>query len=231
MASEYSPGATRGKRCQAVVCAIAIIFVFTAQSVYGLQNPPNPKPGTASIQGTVTRTDDQGRVSVMQGVQIKLTAAAGAAPLSTTTDDHGHFSFSGLAAGNYTLEGTLDGFQAYKVDVKLEPESSPVQDFAMKLSAVTQSVEVNAEADAISTQSANTNATLTAKETTDVPLAEQKFKAKMILQVHDELLFEAPHNEIDRLRPLVREAMENVRELAVPLVVDLKAGPNWRDMK
>jgi len=62
-------------------------------------------------------------------------------------------------------------------------------------------------------------------------LAEQKFKAKMILQVHDELLFEAPHNEIDRLRPLVREAMENVRELAVPLVVDLKAGPNWRDMK
>jgi len=62
-------------------------------------------------------------------------------------------------------------------------------------------------------------------------LAERKFKAKMILQVHDELLFEAPHNEIDRLRPLVREAMENVRELAVPLVVDLKAGPNWRDMK
>ena len=62
-------------------------------------------------------------------------------------------------------------------------------------------------------------------------LAEQKFKAKMILQVHDELLFEAPHDEIDRLRPLVREAMENVRELAIPLVVDLKAGPNWRDMK
>jgi DNA polymerase-1 len=62
-------------------------------------------------------------------------------------------------------------------------------------------------------------------------LAEEKFQAKMILQVHDELLFEAPHNELDRLRPLVRKAMEHVRELAVPLVVDLKAGPNWRDMK
>ncbi len=62
-------------------------------------------------------------------------------------------------------------------------------------------------------------------------LAEQKFQAKMILQVHDELLFEAPHGELDRLRPLVRKAMENVHELAVPLVVDLKAGPNWRDMK
>jgi DNA polymerase-1 len=62
-------------------------------------------------------------------------------------------------------------------------------------------------------------------------LAEQKFKAKMILQVHDELLFEAPHAEIDRLRILVRNAMENVEKLAVPLVADLKAGPNWRDMK
>jgi DNA polymerase-1 len=62
-------------------------------------------------------------------------------------------------------------------------------------------------------------------------LAEQKFQARMILQVHDELLFEAPHDEMDRLRPLVRKAMEQVHKLAVPLVVDLKAGPNWRDMK
>jgi DNA polymerase-1 len=62
-------------------------------------------------------------------------------------------------------------------------------------------------------------------------LTEQKFEARMILQVHDELLFEAPHDEVDRLRPLVRKAMEQVHKLAVPLVVDLKAGPNWRDMK
>jgi len=62
-------------------------------------------------------------------------------------------------------------------------------------------------------------------------LPEQRFKAKMILQVHDELLFEAPHEEVDRLRVLVRKAMENVHDLAVPLVADLKAGPNWRDMK
>jgi DNA polymerase-1 len=62
-------------------------------------------------------------------------------------------------------------------------------------------------------------------------LADQKFQARMILQVHDELLFEAPPAEMDRLRKLVRHAMENVYKLAVPLVVDLKAGSNWRDMK
>jgi DNA polymerase-1 len=65
----------------------------------------------------------------------------------------------------------------------------------------------------------------------DRELAEKRFEAKMILQVHDELLFEAPHKEIDRLCKLVRAAMENVYKLAVPLVVDLKSGPNWRDMK
>ena len=62
-------------------------------------------------------------------------------------------------------------------------------------------------------------------------LAEGGFRARMILQVHDELLFEAPADELDRLRPLVKTAMEQAHQLSVPLVVDLKAGPNWRDMK
>jgi DNA polymerase I len=62
-------------------------------------------------------------------------------------------------------------------------------------------------------------------------LAEEKWHARMILQVHDELLFEAPPAEMERLRALVRSEMENAHPLTVPLVVDLKAGPNWRDMK
>jgi DNA polymerase-1 len=52
----------------------------------------------------------------------------------------------------------------------------------------------------------------------------------MILQVHDELLFEVPLDELDRVRALVKPAMEQVHPLKVPLVVDLKAGSNWRDM-
>jgi DNA polymerase-1 len=62
-------------------------------------------------------------------------------------------------------------------------------------------------------------------------LSAQRLRARMILQVHDELLFEAPPEELDRLRPLVQTAMEGVHAFRVPLVVDLKAGPNWRDMK
>ena len=65
----------------------------------------------------------------------------------------------------------------------------------------------------------------------DALLASQKMRTRMILQVHDELLFEAPPEELDTLRALVKPAMEHVHELKVPIVADMKVGPNWRDMK
>jgi DNA polymerase I len=64
----------------------------------------------------------------------------------------------------------------------------------------------------------------------DKRLRKEKLAARMILQVHDELLFEAPAKEKTALEKLVREEMEGVHELLVPLVVEIAAGPNWRDM-
>jgi len=64
----------------------------------------------------------------------------------------------------------------------------------------------------------------------DRRLAEEKFEAKMILQVHDELLFEAPAKERAKLAKMVQEEMEGVHKLAVPIVVEIGAGPNWRDL-
>jgi len=57
------------------------------------------------------------------------------------------------------------------------------------------------------------------------------FRSRMILQVHDELLFEAPEQEIPPLTQVVKEVMEGIHELSVPLGVDTKVGPNWRDME
>ena len=65
----------------------------------------------------------------------------------------------------------------------------------------------------------------------DRRLPEENFKSRMILQVHDELLFEGPEKEIPRLTKLVKEVMEGVRELSVPVVAETKVGCNWRDMK
>jgi DNA polymerase-1 len=61
-------------------------------------------------------------------------------------------------------------------------------------------------------------------------LRKEKLQAQMILQVHDELLFEAPPKEEKALTRLVKEEMEGVHELEVPLVVEIGVGPNWRDL-
>ncbi len=57
------------------------------------------------------------------------------------------------------------------------------------------------------------------------------FRARMMLQVHDELLLEAPRDEVDRLVPVLRETMETALPLSVPLTVDVKVGDDWESMK
>ena len=64
----------------------------------------------------------------------------------------------------------------------------------------------------------------------DRKLTERKLKTRMVLQVHDELLFEVPADETAEVEELVRAEMEGVVKLNVPLVADLAFGPNWRDM-
>ena len=56
-------------------------------------------------------------------------------------------------------------------------------------------------------------------------------QSRMLLQIHDELLFEAPDEELPQLSGMVRTLMPGAVELIVPLKVDLKSGPNWADMK
>jgi len=55
--------------------------------------------------------------------------------------------------------------------------------------------------------------------------------ASIILQIHDELLFEVPEGEIDKTRKIVKEKMEGTIKLSVPLVVQTKVGRNWDKMK
>ena len=60
--------------------------------------------------------------------------------------------------------------------------------------------------------------------------SERKLKTRMVLQVHDELLFEVPTEETAEVEELVRSEMEGVVKLNVPLVADLAFGANWRDL-
>jgi DNA polymerase-1 len=64
----------------------------------------------------------------------------------------------------------------------------------------------------------------------DAALRERNLKSRMTLQVHDELVFEVPEEEVDTMQSLVREQMERAHELAVPLLVEMGVGLNWRDL-
>ena len=65
----------------------------------------------------------------------------------------------------------------------------------------------------------------------DEAIRDRNLKSRMTLQVHDELVFEVPEEELDVMRSLVREYMEKVHPLAVPLVVEIGVGKNWRDLE
>ena len=65
----------------------------------------------------------------------------------------------------------------------------------------------------------------------DAAIRERELKSRMTLQVHDELVFEVPEGELEIMRLLVREQMEQVHPLAVPLLVELGSGVNWRDLE
>jgi DNA polymerase I len=65
----------------------------------------------------------------------------------------------------------------------------------------------------------------------DRKLTERKLKTRMVLQVHDELLFEVPLAESEEVKALVKAEMEAVAKLKVPLVADVAMGANWRDLK
>jgi DNA polymerase-1 len=65
----------------------------------------------------------------------------------------------------------------------------------------------------------------------DAEVRARGWQSRMTLQVHDELVFEAPETEIEALRALVRDKMENVYKLRVPLLVEMGVGKNWRDME
>lgn len=65
----------------------------------------------------------------------------------------------------------------------------------------------------------------------DEEIQTRGLKSRMTLQVHDELVFEVPESEVEEMKRLVRERMENAHTLEVPLLVEIGVGANWRDLE
>jgi DNA polymerase-1 len=93
-------------------------------------------------------------------------------------------------------------------------------------------VRQEAERSAMNTPLQGTAADIIKKAMLEVEAAlkQANLSARMLLQLHDELLLEAPREELQQTAKVVRQAMEEVVSLKIPLVVDLRAGNNWGDM-
>ena len=65
----------------------------------------------------------------------------------------------------------------------------------------------------------------------DERMRDEGMESKLVLQIHDELDFEVPRAELDAMSALVKETMEGVAELSVPLVAEVSWGTNWAEAK
>ncbi len=103
--------------------------------------------------------------------------------------------------------------------------------YVRELNAENRNVRAYAERVALNTPIQGSAADLIKKAmlAVDRALDEAGLASRLILQVHDELLFEAPEGEVERLAKLAKGAMEGVAQLSVPLVAEVGVGRTWAD--
>jgi DNA polymerase-1 len=127
------------------------------------------------------------------------------------------------------LEATVEQVRASGISRTLFGRLRPIPD----INSTNPNARGFAERTAVNTPLQGTAADLIklAMIEIDRALREAGYRTAMLLQVHDELLFEAPPEEVDEVAKLVKRDMESVHKLDVPLIVDVGVGANWRDAK
>jgi len=131
------------------------------------------------------------------------------------------------------IKGFLDGLkeEAEKTGYSITMDGR--KRYLPEINSANRTVKSNAERMAINSPIQGTAADIikNAMINIDNKLNEKGLKSKMLLQVHDELIFEVPEDELATMKELVRKEMENVVSLTVPLKVDMGIGVNWFDLK
>src|SRR5258708_521667 len=160
------------------IALILLVHPIRARQPQGA-NSNDPK---ASVTGRITAVSGEGATNVLPGVTVKLTgSSAGPAPRSTVTDAEGQYEFTNLAAGNYTLEASADGFKTSSVTITLGAEQALVKDVLLQISSVNQQVEVQGEVAEIATQNVAITATVNTEQLESLPLPTQKFTEALSL--------------------------------------------------
>ena len=164
---------------------LTMFFALIVAGSSGFAEAPNDgggEPASASVEGVIKVSGQQGYSEPIPGVRVTLTATSPSSQsLSATTDDVGHYQFTQLASGVYTLEAGLEGFQSVTKSTELKPGQVRVENIGLELAKAVQKIEVHDKPAGVATQGSASTETINSRQFTTLPLAEQKFKAVMPL--------------------------------------------------
>ncbi|HVA94992.1 MAG TPA: TonB-dependent receptor [Candidatus Dormibacteraeota bacterium] len=131
---------------------------------------------TASIAGKITVKASEGVSNNLSGITVTLMGpASGSSAQTAFTNSEGHYEFTHLAEGTYTVSVTMSGFKPWTSKVILRAGQQSVQDAVLQLSAVEENVEVKGEATEVETQSVSATATVNQQQLASLPLRTGKF--------------------------------------------------------
>ena len=140
-----------------------------------------PKSVRGTIEGFVTVAPPAARADAIQGAQVKLTASDTSQVLSATTDLDGSYRFTGLTAGTYRLEASLDGFKPFAESLVLAPGDGKIVNVGLELNNVVQRIEITDNSTPMVIDGTDLSTTVSSSQFDTLPLAEQRFKAALPL--------------------------------------------------
>ena len=153
-------------------------IVGTSLGFAQMASPSRPETAGASIEGVVTAVGPQGQADAVPGVLVTLAGPSQANdPQTATTDAAGRYIFVKLAPGNYTVDVHPEGFKPFTESIALAPGSAKTQNISLELDKVIEKIEVRDKAAAVTTQSADSTATISNRQFTTLPIPEQKYTA------------------------------------------------------
>jgi hypothetical protein len=134
-----------------------------------------------AVKGNVSLLNASQERSTSEGLLLELKPLAGGAPsLSAVTDEAGNYEFKDVAEGDYLLRLQTEGFEPFTAQLRVQDGISIVQNISVKLTGLTQRIEVTEQAEPLSAASSSAPK-LTAKQLASLPLAEENFKASLPL--------------------------------------------------
>ena len=133
------------------------------------------------VKGIVSLEDGTQELVTPEGIALELKPMMdGLAPATAVTDAEGNFEFTNLADGKYVLQLLGDGFEPFTATVRIENGSTVTQNVLVKLTGLTQRVEVKERAEPLSTSSPSASR-FTDKQLSGLPLVEENFKESLPL--------------------------------------------------